>query len=156
MYKYTKDVAMKRSSSNAGGYSTATIITSTLPTAYNALSSDLRMVLNDQYIYYNDGNTSYQINANVFIPSATEVGYTNSFAFNDGYKFDYFVNDNSRKDLFGDERPYWLRTADANSNDSFYVVWSRGNVGTSPVSNQFDIVLCFVVGGKTVHGGGSN
>ena len=133
---------------NRGGYAVSKIYTK-LETVYTNLASsnvDLYNVISEQSIVYNDGTNVDYINAHIFLASATEVGYT-SLTFNDGAKFDLFSDNASRKMVEVDTYGYWLRTAEAEYDTSFYYVSSRnGSIDVMAAVNGCGVIACFVIG----------
>ena len=68
-------------------------------------------------------------------------------SFNDGAKFDLFSDNASRKMVEVDTYGYWLRTAEAEYDTSFYYVSSRnGSIDVMAAVNGCGVIACFVIG----------
>ena len=131
-------------STNKGGYPTALGLIEQLEAIYNAFPKAFKDLIKTVEIPcylpgYEIGDAKY-IN-NIFVPSATEVGFSNETDQNvpedgDGTKYDYYEEGNGddalalrlTKFLDGSGGYYWTRTPYLSAPDSWYSVSDSGTV----------------------------
>ena len=139
-----------------GGYKNSYMNNTTMNTMLNELPTDLRNVIKEVTIEYNKltydslyGNIAeiLTMNAKIFIPCTTELGYPKSYG-DFGTKFPYFTSPSLRPMGFvgnSSNKEYWTRTC--SSETGFYYIPTFSTTSFYPVgqSESYYIIACICI-----------
>ena len=142
------------STSNAGGWNTSYMRTTTMQTMYNNLPDELCNVIKPVIKKASAGNISTEITESIdtlWIPALLEV--YNMEDVNDVYKqegsmYPVYVDDTSRQKYLSNGitlSPYWTRSANATSKYGFYYISTDGDPITSGSDSNFGIAFGFCI-----------
>lgn len=144
---------MNTSSTNAGGWESSKMRTSTIPMLYGKLPGDLQAVITDVYKYTSAGNKSTDITTtvdNLFLFSEVEVdGTTTAVYADEGSIYPIFSNASSRiKKLSngtGSSNGWWLRSPTTGSTYAFQYVNYNGNVFSNYANFTYGVAFGFCI-----------
>lgn len=153
---------MGNSASNAGGWSSCLMRTTTIPVVKNALPADLISVIKTTSIYSDNTGGGYDVASYVtittddlYLLAEFEIFGARSFANtaeqNYQKQYAYYSAGNSkikyRHDLTTESAYWWERSVYAVRSDRFCTVYTTGIAMTADARNSFGFAPAFKVGG---------
>lgn len=143
-----KNVPMDPRSTNTSGWGGAHLRTVTVPKIRSSLPQTVKDVIkkvNKSYTFGGSGTRSAISEDDLFIPSCAEVGKTHgSLPDNEGAKYPIFVSDADlvKKDLYGNDGYWWLRSASKYDTSCFGYVRASGGI-TYGTASSIGVDVCF-------------
>ena len=152
---------MNNSESNAGGWKSSLMRSTTLPLVKSALPSDLQAVLKTTTIYSDNtgggSDTASYVTAtqdDLYLLAEFEIfgarTYANSAERNHQQQYAYYVAGNSKIKYKHDSTAtaafWWERSVDATTSNLFCLVYTNGNARTTIANYSYGLAVALKVG----------
>ena len=135
---------------NVGGWANSTLNNSLNTRLYNAMPTQIKLLLKKVIVYSSIGNKSTELSSSdcyITVPALVEVssGYTLEPYNSEGTAISYLHDNNSRKRAFdgGNYYAYWTRSPNADYTNYVYRVDENGAIQgiTQPNSNSLGVLI---------------
>lgn len=146
---------MNAINTNVGGFGASKMATTTLPSIYELLPSDLQNVIKEAKITYHSGSddptTELSDYYKLYLPSEYEIFHTTNYARQEGAWLKYWQLHNTsaervkyRVGSTGASR-WWLRSATSGTSVTFAVVGGGGALTNNSASSSNGVCLCLSI-----------